>query len=180
VALILPKAAEACETGVVPTTSTTLTMALGDALAVALMKHRRFTPDQFRTFHPGGSLGSQLRSVADLMHADFPSIPPETAMSEALLAMTRSGFGTVGVVGKSGKLDGIITDGDLRRHMDGLLGMTAADVMSRGPRTVQPDALAESAVHIMHENKITALFVVEKGKPVGFINIHDCLRAGIV
>ena len=180
VVLVLPNLIEACETGIVPTTSTTATLALGDALAIALMKHRDFTPDQFRLFHPGGRLGARLMRVDELMHTDFPLINPGTPMSEALLAMTRAGFGVVGVA-ENDRLVGIITDGDLRRHMSGLLSMRAAQVMSTNPRTIRPEALAETAVNEMNERKITSLFVVdEQNRTVGFLNIHDCLRAGIV
>jgi len=181
VTLLLPDVPEACDTGIVPTTSTTMTLALGDALAVALMKHRDFTPDQFRAFHPGGRLGARLQTVDELMHTDFPAVSAETAMSEALIAMTRSGFGVVGVTSPDGKLEGIITDGDLRRHMDGLLGLTASQVMSRNPRTIEPHALGEKAVALMNDRRITSLFVLNADSVVvGFINIHDCLRAGIV
>ncbi len=183
VAILLPAAAEACDTGVVPTTSTTMTLALGDALAIALMEHRAFTPDQFRVFHPGGKLGSRLALVRNLMHVDLPLIAAEMPMSEALLAMSQKGFGVVGVVNTAQRLVGIITDGDLRRHMDGLLSLSAEQVMTRNPRTIGPEALAEKAVAAMNEKKITALFVVDpegSGNPVGLIHIHDCLRAGVV
>jgi arabinose-5-phosphate isomerase len=184
VVLCIPPAPEACGTGVVPTTSTTMTLALGDALAIALMKHRRFTPQMFRDFHPGGSLGARLSRVSDLMHADaLPLVPYGTSMQDALLEMTRRGFGVVGVIGAAGDLDGIVTDGDLRRHMDGLLGLTAEAVMTADPVTIAPDALAEEALAEMNDRKITCLFVVEPergGTPVGLLHIHDCLRAGVV
>ncbi len=185
VALLLPAAPEACANGIVPTTSTTMTLALGDAIAVALMEHRRFTPENFRAFHPGGSLGAQLASVMDLMHdgAAVPLVQEATPMSDALLVMTQKGFGVVGVVSAAGTLIGIVTDGDLRRHMQGLLDQTAAEVMTRMPRTIEPDALAEEAVALMNESKITCLFVVDPdqgGRPVGILHIHDCLRAGVV
>ncbi|MBZ4023579.1 KpsF/GutQ family sugar-phosphate isomerase [Rhodobacter sp. TJ_12] len=180
VALVLPKAAEACGTGVVPTTSTTMTLALGDALAVALMEHRQFTPEHFRTFHPGGKLGAKLSKVADLMHSDMPLVPQETPMSEALLVISQKGFGVVGVTDAEGQLTGIVTDGDLRRHMEGLLSHTAAQVMTKSPRTIDPQALAEAAVALMNERKITCLFAVQDNRPVGILHIHDCLRAGVV
>ncbi len=185
VAILLPNAPEACETGIVPTTSTTMTLALGDALAVALMEHRRFTPDKFREFHPGGSLGAQLARVGDLMHAEgsVPLVSRDTVMGDALLVMTQKGFGVVGVTDDSGSLLGIVTDGDLRRHMQGLLEMTAEAVMTVAPRTIEPDALAEEALAEMNDRKITCLFVVAPdglGQPVGILHIHDCLRAGIV
>jgi arabinose-5-phosphate isomerase len=182
VRLVLPPAAEACGTGIVPTTSTTMALALGDALAVALMEHRRFTPEQFRLFHPGGKLGARLMRVADLMHADPPVVGEGVAMSDALLVMTQRGFGVVGVTDASGRLAGIVTDGDLRRHMAGLLGLTAGQVMTRGPRTVAPGALAETALAVMNDRKITCLFVVDpadEGRAKGIVHIHDCLRAGV-
>ncbi|WP_444453707.1 KpsF/GutQ family sugar-phosphate isomerase [Rhodobacter capsulatus] len=180
VALVLPQATEACGTGVVPTTSTTMTLALGDALAVALMEHRHFTPEHFRTFHPGGKLGAKLSKVADLMHTDMPLVPATTAMPEALLIISQKGFGVVGVTDAEGRLIGIVTDGDLRRHMDGLLSRSVAEVMTRTPRTIAPTALAEAAVAVMNECKITCLFAVDEGVPVGILHIHDCLRAGVV
>ncbi|WP_045393303.1 SIS domain-containing protein [Falsirhodobacter sp. alg1] len=179
VALVLPSAPEACGTGIVPTTSTTMTLALGDALALALMEHREFTPAQFRVFHPGGKLGAKLAHVRDLMHSDLPLVPVDMPMTEALLVMSGKGFGVLGVV-DGDRLAGVITDGDLRRHMDGLLSHRAAEVMTTAPRTIGPDALAEQAVAIMQERKITALFVVRDGAPVGLIHIHDCLRAGVI
>ncbi|MDF0595754.1 KpsF/GutQ family sugar-phosphate isomerase [Psychromarinibacter halotolerans] len=182
VQLVLPPAEEACETGVVPTTSTTMTLALGDALAIALMQHRRFTPENFREFHPGGKLGARLTKVRDLMHADMPLVAGDTAMGEALIEMSRKGFGVIGVTDADGALAGIITDGDLRRHMAGLLDHVASDVMTVGPRTIAPDALAETAVAEMNGARITSLFVVEpEGSPnaVGLLHLHDCLRAGV-
>lgn len=182
VALVLPEAAEACETGIVPTSSTTMTLALGDALAVALMEHRRFTPEHFRLFHPGGKLGARLMKVRDLMHGDVPLVSHDLPMGEALLVMSQKGFGVLGVTDGDGYLQGIITDGDLRRHMAGLMELTAGDVMTRGPRTVAPDALAERAVALMNTHKITCLFVTEPGSDMalGILHIHDCLRAGVV
>ncbi|MEH7830158.1 KpsF/GutQ family sugar-phosphate isomerase [Gemmobacter denitrificans] len=183
VAILLPPAPEACETGIVPTSSTTMTLALGDALAIALMEHRQFTPEHFRVFHPGGKLGARLATVRQLMHTDLPLVPDTTPMTETLLSMTQKGFGVVGVTQAGGGLAGIITDGDLRRHMQGLLSLTAAQVMTRNPRTISPDALAEKAVAVMQERKITSLFVVDpqgSDHAVGLIHIHDCLRAGVV
>lgn len=180
VALLLPQAAEACGTGIVPTTSTTMTLALGDALAVALMEHRRFTPEHFRNFHPGGKLGARLARVADLMHADMPLVAEDAPMAEALLTISAKGFGVTGVVDGDGALVGIITDGDLRRHMDGLLTHNAAEVMTRAPRTIAPAALAEAALAQMQDRKITCLFAVDDGRPQGILHIHDCLRAGMV
>ncbi|WP_116132926.1 SIS domain-containing protein [Tropicimonas sp. IMCC34043] len=189
IALLLPEAPEACGNGIVPTTSTTMTLALGDALAVALMEHRRFTPQMFRDFHPGGSLGARLSRVEDLMHsgADLPLVARDAPMQEALLEMTRKGFGVVGVTEADGSLAGIVTDGDLRRHMVGLLDCRAEAVMTPHPRTILPDSLAEEALALMNARKITCLFVVPAPRPggtpsgaVGILHIHDCLRAGIV
>ncbi len=183
VALILPAAPEACDTGIVPTTSTTMTLALGDALAIALMEHRQFTPEQFRVFHPGGRLGARLMRVRDLMHDALPLVTEEAPMSDVLLEISRKGFGVVGVTDADGYLAGVVTDGDLRRHMEGLLSRTAAEVMTRNPRTIGPEALAEKAVAVMNERKITCLFVVDpegSRKAVGILHIHDCLRAGVV
>ena len=182
VALLLPAAPEACGTGIVPTTSTTMTLALGDALAVALMEHRDFTPDHFRMFHPGGKLGAKLLKVRDLMHTDLPLTRDTSPMSEALLAMSRSGFGVTGVTDAVGALVGIITDGDLRRHMEGLLTLTVGQAMTPNPRTIEPDALAEQAAAIMDNRKITCLFVVDPAtgpQALGILKIHDLLRAGV-
>ncbi len=184
VALLLPQAAEACDTGVVPTTSTTMTLALGDALAIALMEHRRFTPENFREFHPGGKLGARLSKVADLMHGpdELPLVAEDAPMSDALLAISARGFGVTGVTDACGRLTGIITDGDLRRHMAGLLEMTAAQVMTRAPQTIGPDDLAETALSVMNARRITCLFAVAPdgdGRALGLIHVHDCLRAGI-
>jgi arabinose-5-phosphate isomerase len=180
--LLLPDAPEATDGVNAPTTSTTLQIALGDALAVAVLERRGFTADDFRIYHPGGKLGAMLRTVADIMHgaADLPLVGPEIAMAQALLVMTEKRFGCVGVQDQTGQLSGLITDGDLRRHMDGLLGLTAGQVMTAKPRTVGPDMLAAEALRLMNEWRITVLFVVETGKPVGILHIHDLLRAGVV
>lgn len=185
VAIVLPALGEACGTGVVPTTSTTMTLALGDALAVALMEHRAFTPENFRDFHPGGKLGAQLSKVSDLMHQGnaIPLVAADTPMTEVLLAISQKGFGVVGVVDENHKLMGIVTDGDLRRHMSGLLDHNAQEVMTRGPATVSPHALAEEALALMNARTITCLFAVDPesdGQVAGLLHIHDCLRAGIV
>ncbi|MFK7878724.1 SIS domain-containing protein [Roseobacter sp.] len=184
VVLLLPKLGEACGTGVVPSISTTMTLALGDALAIALMEHRAFTPENFRDFHPGGKLGAQLSRVSDLMHsgADIPLVRLETPMSDALIEISQKSFGVVGVTDVAGDLVGIITDGDLRRHMDGLLSFLAKDVMTASPITIEPGALAEKAVAVMQARKITSLFVLDaegSHKPLGLIRIHDCLRVGL-
>ncbi|WP_342077771.1 KpsF/GutQ family sugar-phosphate isomerase [Yoonia sp. SS1-5] len=183
--LQLPQLGEACGTGIVPTTSTTMTMALGDALAVALMEHRAFTPENFRDFHPGGKLGAKLAKVGDLMHQGdaIPLVGDDMPMGDVLLTMSQKGFGVVGVVSTGGQLAGIITDGDLRRHMDGLLNMRAAEVMTPHPATIPTDALAERAVGMMNDRKITCVFAVDPATPniaAGILHIHDCLRAGVV
>ena len=180
VALVLPATEEACGNGIVPTTSTTMTLALGDAIAIALMEHRKFTAEHFRTFHPGGKLGALLSKVGDLMHRDMPLVRDDAPMSEALLVISQKGYGVTGVTDADGRLAGIITDGDLRRHMQGLLDRSAAEVMTRNPRIIAPDALAEAALAEMQSRKITCLFVSEGGRPCGILHIHDCLRAGLV
>ena len=146
IGLVLPPATEACPVGLAPTTSTTMALALGDALAVALMEHRAFTPEDFRGLHPGGRLGARLATVEHLMHAgpEVPLVAPETPMTEALLEMSRRGFGVVGVVDAAGALVGIVTDGDLRRNMDGLLGKRVADVMTHQPRTIRTTGLFQA------------------------------------
>ena len=191
IALVLPKAQEACPMGLAPTTSTTMMLALGDALAVALMERRGFSADQYRDFHPGGSLGKKLVRVCDIMHKgeELPLVAPETPMREVLVTMTSGKFGIAGyagVVDKTGSLLGIISDGDLRRHMeDGLLDKRAQDVMTTKPKTVAPEILASEALTFMNARppKVTYLFVVdpadETRKPVGFLSVHDILRAGL-
>ena len=178
--LILPKAPEACPHGLAPTTSTTMQLALGDALAIALLESRGFTAIDFKTFHPGGKLGASLRHVGDIMHKGdrLPVGPLDMPMSQALVVMTEKSFGCIGIVDADGRLAGIVTDGDLRRHMgDGLLSRRAADIMTRNPRTVGPDTLAAAALATLG-GRITALFVVENGRPVGIIHVHDLLRTG--
>ncbi len=184
VVLLLPQLSEACGTGVVPTTSTTLTLAMGDALAVALMENRDFTAEHFRDFHPGGKLGARLSRVADLMHKGdaIPTVKGDTKMSDALTEIGQKGFGMVVVTGAAGKLQGIITNGDISRHIEGLASLKASDVMTRSPITIDPNALAEKAVGIMNSRKITCLLVVDPAEPdtpVGLLHIHDCLRVGL-
>lgn len=184
VVLLLPSLGEACGTGVVPSISTTMTLAMGDALAISLMEHRAFTPENFRNFHPGGKLGAKLSRVTDLMHsgADLPLVGLSTLMSDVLIEISQKSFGVAGVIDEAEHLVGIITDGDLRRHMDGLLSLRAQDVMTRSPVTITPGALAEKAVGMMQTRKITSLFVVDGDrplKPLGLIRIHDCLRVGL-
>jgi arabinose-5-phosphate isomerase len=185
VALLLPDAPEACPMGLAPTTSSAMQMALGDALAVALLTRRGFTARDFRRFHPGGMLGARLRRVRALMHSGdaMPLAGPDTPMDQALLTMTEKRFGCLGVVDAAGALIGILTDGDLRRAMGpDLLARRIADVMTSAPRSVGPDTLAAEALAMMNdrERPITALFVVEAGRPVGILHVHDLLRAGVV
>ncbi len=180
--ILLPDVPEACDRGLVPTTSTTLMLAAGDALAIALMEHRQFTPEHFRSFHPGGTLGARLITVRDLMHADPPRVSPGTPMPDAIVEMSGKGLGMITVVDAAGDLAGIITDGDLRRHVDGLMCATAGEVMTPTPQTIGPDALAETAVQRMNAAGITGLAVVdpaESRRLVGLLHLHDCLRAGI-
>lgn len=182
VVLALPPAPEACPHGLAPTTSTSMMMALGDALAVALIERRGFTADDFRNLHPGGSLGRTLQRVSDLMHCgeELPLITPEVRMAEAILVMTARRFGCLGVTDAAGQLIGIVTDGDLRRHMNpGLMEATVGEVMSRTPKTIRPGALAAEALRIMNTLAITSLFVTDAGVPKGILHIHDCLRAGV-
>ncbi len=178
----IPQLGEACGFGVVPTTSTTMSLAVGDALAITLMQSRRFTPADFHAFHPGGKLGAQLARVSDLMHTGdaIPQVSATTPMGDALLVISQKGFGVVGVTQPDGTLAGVITDGDLRRHMDGLMSKTAGEVMTVDPTTIAPSALAQEAVAAM-SGKITCLFAVDDGhKVAGVLHIHDCLRAGVV
>ncbi|MER2606951.1 MAG: KpsF/GutQ family sugar-phosphate isomerase [Siculibacillus sp.] len=182
IALELPRAEEACPHGLAPTTSTVLQLALGDALAIALLEARGFTAEDFRVFHPGGKLGASLRIVGDVMHRGeaLPLVAVGTAMSEAIIAMTGKGFGCVGVVDGEGRLVGIVTDGDLRRHLsNGLLARRVDEVMTRNPKTTRPGALLGRVIATLNVASITALFVVEDERPVGIVHVHDLLRAGV-
>jgi len=185
IVLRIPDAPEAADELNAPTTSTTLQMALGDALAVALLERRGFKPHDFRVFHPGGKLGAMLKSVGDLMHGsgELPLVDAQTPMKDALLVMTEKRWGIVGVISPDGTLAGAITDGDLRRHIDGLMGATAGEVMTAGPKkTVPPGMLASEALALMSDPPpaVTVLFVVDAGRPVGILHIHDLLRAGVM
>jgi len=182
VVLQLPKAPEACPHGLAPTTSTTMTLVLGDCLAVALLEAKGFSAEDFKRIHPGGSLGAQLKFVEDVMHdaSGLPLAHKDTPMTEAIVTMTQKAFGCLGIVDGRGKLIGVVTDGDLRRHMgDGLLTASVSDVMTRDPKTIRPDMMASAALEQLNASRITALFVVEKAKPIGIVHVHDLLRAGL-
>jgi len=181
VVLALPNAREACPHNLAPTTSSLMQLALGDALAIALLESRGFTAVDFGLLHPGGKLGALLKTVRDLMHtgAEVPLAPLGACMSDALIEMTRKGLGCVGIVDAEGLLVGIITDGDLRRHMrNDLLDQRVEDVMTRGPKTVRPDQLISETLEVLNARKVTALFAIENQRPVGIIHVHDLLRAG--
>ncbi len=183
VALILPQHPEAGEIGLAPTTSTTMTLAMGDALAVSLMARKGFTANDFRVLHPGGKLGRQLLKVADLMHRgeNIPLVQQQARMDEVVLTITSKHFGCTGVVDDAGGLIGIVTDGDLRRHMsNNLAEQLVTKVMTAGPITITSTMIAAEALNIMNDRKITAMFVVDEAqKPVGIVHIHDFLRAGV-
>ncbi len=183
VVLLTPQAQEACPIGMAPTTSTLLQLALGDALAIALLEDKGFTPQNFREFHPGGKLGAQLKHVSDVMHMGkaLPIVQTGSAMSEALVVMSSKSFGCIGVVGHDGKLIGIITDGDLRRHMrPDLLQQQVNDIMTSNPKTIVPDMLASEALERLNAAMITSVFVVDDlGNPAGLVHIHDLLRIGV-
>jgi arabinose-5-phosphate isomerase len=182
IVLQLPAVEEACPHGLAPTATTTMQLALGDSLAVALLEVRGFTAHDFKVFHPGGSLGAQLKLVEDIMHAgeSLPLGPADLRMADALLVMTQKAFGCLGVVDDKGRLIGVVTDGDLRRHMgEDLLDATVGDIMTRNPKTIERKALTSSALDQLNSLRITSLFVVDDGKPVGIIHIHDLLRIGV-
>jgi arabinose-5-phosphate isomerase len=183
VALTLPKAREACPHNLAPTTSSLMLLALGDALAIALLEGRGFTSVDFSVLHPGGKLGAMLKHISEVMHtgAAVPVKPLGTRMSEALVEMTSKGFGCVGIVDARGAIAGIVTDGDLRRHMrPDLMTALVDDVMTKNPKTIRGNLLASEALEILNASKITALIVTEANKPVGIVHLHDLLRAGVV
>lgn len=183
VALCLPKSEEACPNGLAPTTSTTMQLAIGDALSVALLEAKGFTAVDFRTFHPGGKLGAVLTYVRDIMHTDerLPLIDAGDSMSEAIMTMSAKGFGCVAVINEHGRIAGIVTDGDLRRHMGpDLITMPVEAVMSMNPATITGDVLAAEALEILNSRKITSLFIVDENKrPRGIVHMHDLLRLGV-
>ncbi len=182
VSLTLPRAQEACPHGLAPTTSTTLQLALGDAMAIALLESKGFSAQDFKIFHPGGQLGAKLKFVSDIMHQgdSLPLMNFTANMSDALLLMTEKSFGCVGITDDEGNLIGIFTDGDLRRNLDNnLFTKLVGDIMTRNPKTVLPNSLASAALEQINSSNITALFVVQEKKPIGIVHIHDLLRAGI-
>ncbi|WP_291852608.1 KpsF/GutQ family sugar-phosphate isomerase [Bradyrhizobium sp.] len=182
VALTLPKAREACPHNLAPTTSSLMMLALGDALAIALLEGRGFTSVDFSVLHPGGKLGAMLKYTRDLMHSGdaVPLKPLGTRMSDALVEMTSKGFGCVGIVDAAGQIAGIVTDGDLRRHMGpDLMSAVVDEIMTRSPKTISRDLLASEALEILNSSKITALIVTDANKPVGIVHLHDLLRAGV-
>lgn len=182
IVLQLPAVPEACPIGSAPTTSTTMMLALGDALALCLLTARGFTPEEFHQYHPGGALGRKLLSVGDLMHtgAGIPLVNLGSHMAEILCTMTGKHLGSTGVVDDLGYLRGIITDGDLRRHLGSdFMNLTAGEIMTPSPVTLTPDTLAAQALGLMQKKSITTIFVMGNGVPVGILHIHDCLRAGL-
>lgn len=182
VVICLPRAPEACPHGLAPTTSALLQLAVGDAMAIALLEARGFTPEHFRTFHPGGQLGANLTQIRDVMHVgdELPLVATGTGMKDAIAEISRKSFGCVAVTDGDGRLMGIITDGDLRRKigMD-ILPMTVDQVMTVNPRTVTPDTLAATALQLINASAITTLMVVEDGRLVGLVHMHDLLRIGV-
>ena len=183
IALVLPRTEEACPHGLAPTTSSLMQLALGDALAVALLESRGFTPSDFSVFHPGGKLGAALRFVREVMRNGeaMPLVAAGTLMSQAVLVMSNKGVGCVGVVDGQGRLLGIATDGDLRRHMaPDLMTRSVDDIMTRSPKTVRPDVLVGEALELMEKHRISALFAMDGPKPVGVLHMHDLLRIGLV
>jgi len=184
VVLLLPDRPEACPMGLAPTTSTTVTLALADALAIALLKKKGFDAQGFGVFHPGGKLGKKLIKVEQLMHRDeaLPLVDLDTSTADVILEMTAKRLGCVGVLDSAGQLSGIITDGDLRRHMSSdLLSLPAVDIMTSSPRTIGADALAVEALAVMNQpdRPITVMFVIDDFRPIGILHVHDCLRAGV-
>ncbi|MDD9841210.1 MAG: KpsF/GutQ family sugar-phosphate isomerase [Alphaproteobacteria bacterium] len=182
ICLALPKAKEACPNGLAPTTSTTIQLALGDALAIALLERRGFTASDFKAFHPGGNLGASLTTISNIMHTGtaLPLVEEQVKMAEALVIMTAKGFGCLGVTKADGQICGIITDGDLRRHMGkDMLDKPASAIMTSNPKTIHANMIAAEALNLMNENKIQSLFICENNIPQGFIHLHDLLRLGV-
>ncbi|MEP3276074.1 MAG: KpsF/GutQ family sugar-phosphate isomerase [Stappiaceae bacterium] len=181
IVLLVPRITEACPHGLAPTTSTILQMSLGDCLALALLEARGFSAADFKKFHPGGRLGASLQYVRDIMHVGgaVPTAPAGTLVREAIVLISQKGFGCVGILDTAGHLCGIITDGDLRRHLSAdILASPVEEIMSASPKTVPPDMLVGAALEIINSSEITALYVVEDKKPVGIVHFHDLLRIG--
>ena len=181
VALVLPRSEEACPNGLAPTTSTTMQMALGDAIAVALLEARGFTPEDFRAFHPGGKLGAQLRQVSDIMHkgAMLPIVAPEATVAMAVAEMGGKGFGCALVLDEAQNLAGIVTDGDLRRHLrPDLMELPVSRIMTGNPKRIAPDMLLGEAIEFQERHKITVLIVAEGRSVLGLVHYLDLLRAG--
>lgn len=182
ICLSIPRFEEACPHNLAPTTSTIMQMALGDALSIALLENRAFSPTDFKTFHPGGSLGANLTFVGEVMHTgtEIPLVEIGTHMGEAIIRISEKGFGCVGIVDQDGRLSGVITDGDLRRNIErDMLSLTVEEVMTRSPQTVTADVLCNKALAILNEKTITSLIVTEDGQPVGIVHMHDLLRIGV-
>ncbi|MCR5225451.1 MAG: KpsF/GutQ family sugar-phosphate isomerase [Alphaproteobacteria bacterium] len=178
--ILMPKVKEACPYNLAPTTTTTMMIAIGDALALCLLKRKEFNREDFKQLHPGGALGKRLLMVKDLMHTDVPVVHENDLMKSVLVEMTQKSFGCAGVVNDNGIMVGIITDGDLRRGIStDFLNMTASEVMSGNPKTVSENMFAQEATKLMNDYKITSLFITDNGKPKGIIHIHDCLRVGL-
>jgi arabinose-5-phosphate isomerase len=181
VVLLLPKTAEACPHGLAPTTSTMMQLAIGDALAIALLEARGFTPSDFKTFHPGGSLGASLIHIRDIMHRGdrMPLVKMGTSMPDAMKVLAQKSFGCVVVVDDGGDLAGIVTDGDISRNLSrNLAALSVDEIMTRKPKTVDQNMLATAALNTINENHIGALIVVEAGRPIGLVHFHDLLRIG--
>ena len=180
VTILMPKVQEACPYNLAPTTTSTMMLAIGDALALTLLNKKQFTRDDFKNFHPGGALGKRLLQVSDLMHNDIPKVSATTSVKDVLIEMTKKSFGCTCVVDDNDQIIGIITDGDLRRKIDeSFLTKTAEDIMTRDPKTIAEDMFAQEAVQMMNKNQITSLFICKEGIPYGILHIHDCLRAGL-
>lgn len=181
VVILMPKIDEACPYNLAPTTSTTMMLAIGDAIALSLLKRKEFTRDDFKNFHPGGALGKRLLKVSDLMHTNVPLVHLNDLMKDVLIEMTEKSFGCAGVIDENSKLVGIITDGDLRRKIENdFLSKKASDVMSANPKVVSEDMFAQEATKLMNKHQITSLFICSNdSKPIGILHIHDCLRVGL-
>ncbi len=182
IVLLMPKCKEACPHGLAPTTSTTMTLATGDCLAIALLESRGFTAQDFKMYHPGGSLGASLKYASDIMHTGdrLPLARPGDDWRDAIVTMTTKALGCLGVVDGRGRFVGMVTDGDLRRHVDALRqdGVSVGAIMTKQPKTITPTMLATAVLEFLTTARISAVFVIDKGKPVGVVHIHDLLHVG--